>query len=650
MAVWRAKKIIQLLRVENDYVSSQTLAKAVNVSSKTVLNDLKNLSNIIEKHGGKIISAPGHGIKLEILDEKKMDDYVNQIEGARNDFISLSLETKILYYLLFSRKNISVNTICRELYISPSTLLYYIKKIRNIVSVYNLKIENKRNSGFQIVGTEFEKRLCMSQYISVYKALNETDSILSTYINRKVFNDVDKTISRIFREEQLSMSYINYENFINYLVVAISEIKFGDFIEGLNNPIDEEVVSIDLVAARKITERLSQKFEIEFSVDEELFIAILLFTTRSIPIRSTEDKIDANRKKEFSDLVIAMLEKIHTSTGMDFTNNQNLVSSLNKHIIPLYVRLLYGIKTENTSLEEIKRYCIFAYNLAAIGVSVLVENLNVNIDDNEIGYIALYLKMAIEEEEKNKFKKSVLFISDQQASNMMLYLHELRKNFDEYIKELVWKDFNQVTQAECDNYDLVISTSKLDFVPINQVVEVKRVVDMTDFKIIENHLSDRVLMKDKILEFYSEDLFFLDIDTATKEECIHEICERVSKVIDLPDYFEEFVLYRELFGSTDFGECIAIPHPYIPIASKSFISTTILKKPILWGKNKVYVVFLLSLNQYELPPAKFYDLMSELLSSASFVDTLFAERNFNSMIRKISEILDSDRYSGKNEK
>ena len=628
-------------------MTSKNLANTLNVSSKTILSDLNYISDVIEKHGGKILSVPGQGIRLIVHDEDKINDYVNKIEEKDNEFFSLDLETKILYYLLFSRKKSSINVICEELYISPSTLLYYIKKIRDIISVYNLKIENKRNCGFQIVGTEFEKRLYMSQYISDYKSLSETSDILSTYINKRIFNEVDQIVSEILQKEKFNISYINYDSFINYLVVTINEIKIGNGIERLNNSIGSEMISTELTIAGQITEKISKQYQIEISGGEKSFVAVLLLAKKFTPLKNTQesdnDLVEKRNKNEFNDLVIAMLEKIKYSTNMDFTKNQSLISSLNKHMIPLYIRMLYGIKTENTSLKEIKKYCILAYNLAAIGVSVLVENLKVNIDENEIGYIALYLKIALEVEEENKLKKSVLFISDQQVSNMMLYIHELHKQFDKYIKELVCKDVNLVDQDDFDFYDLIINTSELNFNSKKPVIKVKRVVDMDEFKTIENYLTDRVSVKENILKLYNRNLFFLDIKATTKEECIDEICQRIAGVMELPTNFKSFVLYRELFGSTDFGEHIAIPHPYIPMANKSFISATLLKKPVFWGKNKVSVIFLLSLNQYEPPPIKFYDLMSELLSSSRFASDISYERNFDAMIRKISEILDIGR-------
>ena len=71
---------------------------------------------------------------------------------------------------------------------------------------------------------------------------------------------------------------------------------------------------------------------------------------------------------------------------------------------------------------------------------------------------------------------------------------------------------------------------------------------------------------------------------------------RISQIVDLPNEFYDSIIEREQFSSTNIGNLIAIPHPNKPLSKEAFISVCVLSKPIIWDKESVQIIFLISIS------------------------------------------------------
>ena len=626
-------KILTELYQREGYTTSEELALIFKVCSKTIRSELSDLKRTAHENGIEINSARGKGYKLEVLDETKFKNYLNGVEQKTENkkFIDLDIESQVLYHLLFGNHR-TINAICNQLYLSPSSLLYYVKKIQEKMSAYNLKIINIKNRGFLVEGREIEKRLCMASYMDELIDYVKDRRIFSNFQTENFLSEIDKLVSNILIQENYAISYFNYSELIKCIAVSIDEISNGKYIENLQDPLNNKILDSELKIANKIAFALENKFFVKFNSDEKLFLAMQLLGKKSYI-----DKTDNNPDKEICDMVKQLLNKIKKTTGVDFLDDQELVSSLNKHMIPLIIRTKYGIKTENTILKDIKKNCIYAYNLAAVGASELSNILGVKIDENEVGFIALYFKIALDKKENNH-KKTVLFISNLHQSNTNLYIHEIQKKFNKYISVILNSNSMYISEHTANKFDLILAIPEVECEIPSKVLRVNGVLKLEDMKKIERFLSNEVEIENKLISIIKKELYFTNIEAKDKESCLHEICTRIKNKIDIEDNFENYVLYRENFGTTDFGDSIAIPHPYVPLNVDSFISVSILKTAIDWGNHKVKVVLLLSLNYLDVQSTRFYELLSKLLNSPIFVKEITENKTYNHLIETVLRI------------
>ena len=96
-----------------------------------------------------------------------------------------------------------------------------------------------------------------------------------------------------------------------------------------------------------------------------------------------------------------------------------------------------------------------------------------------------------------------------------------------------------------------------------------------------------------IMKLFDPNLFFIK-DFTRKEEIQECLVSTAMKLHDCKNLREEIEL-REEFGSTYFGNSIAILHPMHSTTNASFIGEIILEKPAQWDieGNYVNLIFLL---------------------------------------------------------
>lgn len=91
----RRSKILQLIKTEN-YVTYDELSEILQVSKKTIYNEIIALNDELSAFGAKIESKPRHGLILKISDKKAYEEYLSslkeeQAENGNGDLRELSI-------------------------------------------------------------------------------------------------------------------------------------------------------------------------------------------------------------------------------------------------------------------------------------------------------------------------------------------------------------------------------------------------------------------------------------------------------------------------------------------------------------------------------------------------------------------------------
>jgi len=97
----------------------------------------------------------------------------------------------------------------------------------------------------------------------------------------------------------------------------------------------------------------------------------------------------------------------------------------------------------------------------------------------------------------------------------------------------------------------------------------------------------------------------------------------------VPEDYVDRVLEREKMSPTSFGNLVAIPHSMLMDAYRTAVAVAVLKRPILWGKNKVQLVFMFAIKYEERKLMDcFFNQMVAVLDDPIKIDRLIKSSSF----------------------
>ena len=608
------KEILSILSA-NSYITAERLAKELNVSEKTIRIKIHELNNEFEKTGIKIVSKPRYGYIL-LCDDNKDIKAINFNSNTVNDF-----EYRVKYifeYLINNDEYIKSDTLSEALDISKTTLTNTLKLIEDNIKYYNIKIERRPNYGIKLIGTEFDIRNCIIDY---YLKQQIDDEI---YKNKLVEN----VIINFIKDNDIKLSEINLENFIQYISVSAERIKNNRVINSYNEDVLKDIKDEELELAKKLAAILEKEIGIKFNDTEVIFIAIHI-ASKSLLISSDNPNFIIQNKLD--NIVHEMLDLVFNNLKIDLRNNLNLRLLLNHHMIPFDIRIRYNVLQKNPMLCDIKSNYGLAYLIASEANTVLKSYYKKEIPDDEIGYLALLFQIALEENNDHKSKINILIVCGSGKTTSKLLMYKYKKEFGEYIDNIYTTDLIMLKDFDFSKINYIFSTVPIAFkVPV-PIVQIGLFLETNDIINVKNALE--LSKNDFLHDYYNEDLFSLNIQGNTRDEIIKNICIDIKKYIDIPDNFYDSVMKREYLSETDFGNLVAIPHPFDILTDKTFVYVAVLDKPIVWYKNNVQVVFLISIsNNKDDNLKKFYQYTVDFLLNENTVMKLIENKTFDNLM------------------
>ena len=614
-------KLFELLRIvpTDSFHTSQELANKLGVSEKTIRTRMKELNSILELNGAEVVSKRHLGYQLVITDEQLFLNLTNQ---ATVQEIPDGIEERqhfLLKKLLEFDEYIKLDDVAEELFVSRQTLAVTVRRVEEILGFYGLSINRKPNYGIKVIGNEFDKRTCIVNNLYVEKNDFEKEQWLAQLIisgNQK---------------HKVNMSEISLANFIRYLIVSLNRISQGHTLESSNDQ-SKDISSATQFIIDNYCESIEEEYNIILDQDERQFLAIHFGSQLSSDSYSQYGPNFVITSK-IDELVFKMLTRVYDTFSINFRNNLELRMSLNQHLVPMDIRLRYHIPITNPLLEVIKQQYTYPFTLAMAACTSLSEYYHKDIPEDEVAYIVLIFALATEKRARTIEKKNIVLVCVSGTSSSQLFKFKYKQAFGTYLN-----DIYDCSVAELDFFDF--KGKKIDYifttVPLKHKYEVP-ICEINLFIDTKDILTYQELFESSdssnLLNYYSTNLFIPNLKAETREEVIQKMCDHIARYGLLPAGFYDAVMEREELGQTDFGNLVALPHPYKILTESSFVTVAVLEKPIMWKNHHVQVVFLLAISsQEDSYLERFYEKTSSLFFDERAIQTLIKQPRFETLL------------------
>lgn len=623
------ERALLLALSETEYCTSETLAKAMGVSSRTARTMVSRLKDKLNKNGADILSRTHHGYLLQVSDRQKFNALCEgRVHPKR--FIPSNGEERVYYLLvllLCQVEYIKLDDISAELYVSKYTITGDLRRVEAMLAEYSLSIQRRPNYGIRITGREVDIRNCMAHTLTNYSSMMPDGG--AGY--RQMAQTISQLLLEVVRKFDLHFPEINFRNLVNMIFAIIHRVLQRRLIP-LPQAETSRALSQDLnpqarQAAEWLADALEREFNIELPAQETDFLALNIAGKRNYgSIEPAEDE-NVEIAPELMNLVDSMLESIYESFKLDYRRNFLLRMNLGQHMVALDIRLRYGMPVENPLLGEVQLQYSLAYALAEQAAIPLRHYYQTVVSEDEIGYLAYIFQLTLEQEKDGFKKKNVLIVCAAGIASSKLIAYRFEEEFAKYIDRVYMCDVYRLDQFDLSKVDYIFTSVPIHKKVTVPVIRVEDFLNSSSVRIVRNILEG--CSTSFLSAYYREDLFFPHITGKTKEEAVFNLCNLINEVLPLPQGFYSAVLKREELARTDFCPMVAFPHAYKVLSDETFVAVGILDEPIHWVKNDVQVLLLISIADKENPELqKFYLSITSFMQDTERVKSLIRYRDF----------------------
>ncbi len=606
-------------------VSASALAVTLGVSPRSVKTYVKDINDLYPT----AIKSDSSGYHI---DRETGLEIINQKEGS----IPQTSEERALFILnhLIKEPGNSYE-LSENLFVSMATLKNDLDKVRMMIGKYDLTIKNK-NDTLTIEGRENNKRKLVSFILQKESNIN----FVSLGAIQEKFDQIDV----FYIQEVVTTAFKNNYYFINdySLISLILHITISvDRIKNNNATINNNDIQIHddskLKLAQEIALLLERRFKIDFSSNEISQLAILLMSrvTSINYLNINESNIYEYLDFSLITLVERLINSLRSVYYIDLDESE-FKARFALHIKNLIIRSKNRYLSKNPLVNEIKSGCPLIYDAAVYISGIIQKETGIDINDDEIAYIAFHIGNAIEVQKEihNKVTACLCCPNYYDMGHNLIQKINLHFSNQLLIKNIV----NSLEAAQDDAVDLIISTIPANGIGLTQFIHLNIFLQQRDIDNLQGKIKEIKLIREKnefranLCNIIDRHLFEINPPCHTQSEIIEHSCNVLLRAGYVQPDFTTKVWEREQMSSTAYGR-FAVPHTMKMEANQTAIHTSITPKPINWGEHQVQIVMLMCFKPDDrLLFNQVFEPLTRILTSPENIARLIKCRDYNEFI------------------
>lgn len=629
----RQAKIISSLQNSDSPISSKQLGLLLDVSEKTIRNEVKQINSELKT---TVIISTSRGFTIN-----KSSSSILGIENLQSRNPDENNVNRLIFYLVKSKEPLNFYDLANDLYISESTLDRTLNSARGLIAEYHLTIERKRNEVI-LQGSEWNKRRLIQSLILTDTNptfINEQNSIsFLPDVNLSLVNGI---ISEILENHHYSVNDIYLMNLSVNISIIVNRLinDFSNFEFHIDNVsfMNSEAYQI----ANEIYIEIRKHYKVNLTSDDINYIACLIISqTKPIQLHTLAETENLLIDDDYAEQVRKILNDVLAYYMLDIDIDK-IYNAFLFHISAMVERIRTDTTIVNVCIDSLKYNCPFIYDVAVEIASRLEDLYKIEICDDEIGFIAVHIGYAIEEYQESTNKIRIYLYGPFYKDGVQKITDSLRNKFSNQI--ILTSSLNSYDAAMYKNSDLIISTFDYGLLPTRSI-KISPIITSSDIDYINQSIL--IIRKKKVKERFTNlvtkyirpDLFFGTNNYDNEFEAISFLCDELNKQTCQDTNFKEKIITREHISSTCINNQLAIPHAFNETSSHSAICVLISEKPISWFGSHVFMVLLLSFCKKDMPDfMHVYDALVNKLIDQTIANKIMHSKSYDEFIKLIAE-------------
>lgn len=535
----REVQILTALK-EHGYLKIDQLAKMIGVSSRTIRNDLQELSDL--QQGFTIEKSAKLGCRLIISDDTLFSKYLAGFSEITIEMQKDRIES-LLSLLLIDENYQTVKQLSDELLVSGSQIKKDLSKLELYLKGSSLVLERKAHYGIRII-SEVKNRLLL---------------LLDCYQrgNNKLLEKLEKAYD-LEKQKKIKDQLYQLINSHEW------EIDYGEF-----RRLEEELLLLLLIKWQKtqaeapvsyLTEVL-QKTSFSVPIQKEVhefFEASLLAKTKKLEILSNKQLL----KEE----IIHFFQQMDAQQKTWFSTDQEFLDLVYLHVAALIERSRKDVNFSNPYLEDISKDYPVMFNYAVMFSKWLEERFQLTIASDEIGYLATHMTVPYHKWQQHLIENIYRIAVVCSSGGGMAYLVEMKLR--RIFPRAKIQTFSMFEIEDIQTYfpDLIFSIIELTIEVDCPVILMSEIQSELDYLEVSENLSllksdETFSIERAFFDLFSEGLFCIEKDRVYSE-ILDDLADQVEEQVGFSGY-KRSLMEREHYLSTIYQNGIAIPHPLV---------------------------------------------------------------------------------------
>lgn len=482
----RCRQILNVLLSHADYVSVNAIAKALQVSRRTVYYDIDKINLWLEQAGlSHLEIVREKGLYLSQQEREKIQTMLESDSEDQVYIFSPEERIKIIIcYVIYAQKAIYMEQFTDCFAVSRNTIFADLKEVTKKLKKYDLKLDYQPKQGYIILGDPVRVRALFILYFNEMETLFKSGVI--RFFNQKQIQDYYHTLKKI--EQTLEISYVDG---VLYSIAALvpllyqhrTAIRFTDLKQ-------TEIVKTQEYA-------LVQKYFSDLEPEEQIYLSLHLLGSRVNLV--PDEYFESDSKTYVYDLTKSLVSEFEKVACVTFDKREELERALFVHLNTSLYRYRYGIQIGNILGDDVMNEYPDMFAITKIAVKRLEKQIELPIPDSEVAYLTLHFGgfLKIPSEENEHLRILIVCVNGISTGNMIKReVHKLLP-FAEIVGVVA-----AVHLINAQNIcDLIISTVKIN--SIVPSITVHPVLTELDRRSILNHR----LVAPRNVEIQKERLF-----------------------------------------------------------------------------------------------------------------------------------------------
>ena len=456
----RSREMLSELIRKNELkqtVSMSEFETYFNVSNRTIRNDIKLISEYLTDHGLRPVELGKQGMILTGDDIRKARELLME-EGFYS--FRLSQEDRISFLaivLLISDTYVTLAELAEDLFVSRSTVIQDLDKLKKMFRENNLYLFSHSNKGLLLEGRESDKRLLLLKIIQSKTSIFEDKPIRQHLMqilpaHRQINLEDQSTLEKILIEAENAYgrhftdgSFLQLKDFLEFTIYRLYACQFVELQKEKNSK---------WKMSQGISIQICRYFKLQIPKAEVLFLGYMLNRFKYIK-KSTSNKEIVKMQV----ITRNFIEKISEDLKMDLKGDYIFYENLINHLESTFSNT-EGIWQINSVVEKVLERYPEVLKTTRENIGVFEEYIERELSEEEIAYIVVHISAALERNRFNDKQFNVILVCNGGIGTSQLLLARLEKYFRLNVLDIIAA--HELAARDLSDADIVISTISLD--------------------------------------------------------------------------------------------------------------------------------------------------------------------------------------------